>query len=74
MAQITSNNPFPNQPNVRKGTGPVYYSWKPQPSQKIQITSKQNGCNGKVDNNVTYVYNTLPNGNHSPYVFCDYVV
>ncbi len=75
MAQIISNNPFPNQPNVRKGAGPVYYSWKPQPFQKNQKTGKPTvTCNGRVDNDVTYVYNVLPNGDHSPYVFCDYVI
>jgi len=75
MAEISSNNPFSNQPNVRRGSGPVYYKWKAPPFEKSGQKIKQEiVCNGKVDNVVTYVYNELPNGDHSTYVFCDYVI
>jgi hypothetical protein len=73
---VVQNKPFGDAPNVRKGAGPISYSWRPQPFQRgSQVRPQQNiTCNNKIDNNVTYVYNVLPNGNHLEYVFCDYVV
>lgn len=64
---------------VRRGAGPVYYSWSPSPSN---FTGKGGDgtanlnikCDNIIDNVVTYVYDVLPNGNHLAYVFCDYVV
>jgi hypothetical protein len=64
-----------NKPNVRRGSGPVYYSWKPLPFQKSgNVNQKTIKCDNKIDNVVTYVYNILPNNDHLAYVFCDYVV
>jgi len=72
---ITQNKPFPNQPNVRRGAGPVNYKWNALPFQKNGDTPKQKvKCNNYIDNDVTYVYDVLPDGNHLAYVFCDYVV
>ena len=73
---MATNKSFCNTPNVRKGAGSIFYSWCPQPFQKGgQVRPQQNiTCNNKIDNNVTYVYNVLPDGNHLEYVFCDYVV
>jgi len=78
--KIVQNKPFCNSNkrsclNVRKGAGPISYSWSPQPFQRGSQVRPQNiTCNNKIDNNVTYVYNVLPDGNHLEYVFCDYVV
>jgi hypothetical protein len=68
--------------NLRKGGGPLHYSWKPLPMEKnkngkdgydrLQSNSLQ-GCNGPIDNIVTYVFEILPDGNHEAYVDCDYV-
>jgi len=72
---MATENPFKNQPNVRRGSGPVYYTWKPQQFQKQNnIQQRVIGCDNRIDNIVTYVYKELPNGDHLAYVFCDYVV
>lgn len=72
---IIQNKPFPNQPNVRKGAGPMNYKWEATPFQKTGEKHRGLiGCNGYIDNLVTYVYNVLPDGNHLAYVDCDYVV
>jgi hypothetical protein len=77
MARITQNKPFPNQPNIRRGAGPVNYTWNALPFQKGGvITATKHGitCNNTIDNVVTYVYDILPDGNHLAYVYCDYVM
>jgi hypothetical protein len=65
-----------NKPNVRRGSGPVYYSWSPLPFQKGGNNKVQKSvkCDNQIDNVVTYVYQQLPNGDHLAYVYCDYVV
>lgn len=72
---ISQNNPFQGQPNVRRGAGPMNYKWKPLPFQKTSnLTPKSNViCNNVIDNVTTYVYDVLPDGNHLAYVYCDYV-
>jgi hypothetical protein len=75
--RISQNKPFDGKPNVRSGSGPVYYTWKPLPFEKGG-KPKQGGrvptCNNIIDNVVTYVYDIdLSNGNHIAYVYCDYV-
>ena len=74
---ISQNKPFNGQPNMRRGTGPVYYKWQPLPFEKKGKLT-QGGiaptCNNVIDNVVTYVYDIDPaNGNHIAYVYCDYV-
>ena len=80
---ISQNKPFQGQPLVRRGAGPQTYKWKPLPFEKrSSITPKskvncQNIIEGNqvilIDNVTTYVYDILPDGNHSAYVYCDYV-
>lgn len=77
MAKVSSNKAFRNQKNVRAMAGSIKYSWKPTPSDKRKRpTNKQvpfcDNLTG-IDNVVTYVYDILPDGNHSMYVECDYV-
>ena len=76
---ISQNKPFNGQPNVRRGAGPVSYQWSALPFSKSGTKDSalqsrlQPTCNNVIDNIVTYVYNILPDGNHSAYVNCDYV-
>ena len=76
---ISQNKPFKGLPNVRRGAGPVYYQWTAQPFNKSgsKDSALQSGlpptCNNIIDNIVTYVYDILPDSNHSAYVYCDYV-
>lgn len=75
--------PFQNkQFKVQKGAGPVYTYNKSRPvpegivtSQNIKkdLTKDYILCGNDFDNVVQYVYENLPNGNHSAYVDCDYV-
>lgn len=76
MANVASQSPFKGQPNVRRGSGPVYYKWKPLPFQKTgRVAHKQSvKCDNVIDNVVTYVYDIAPDGNHLAYVYCDYVL
>jgi len=77
---ISSNSPFPNNKNVRAGSGPIRYSWEPiKGDKKSKPTSKLDGCdeiNG-YDNIVQYVFEVILTtegyGNHLAYVDCDYV-
>jgi hypothetical protein len=76
MARITSNQPFKNRGNVRRGAGPVYNKFKPQKTdvQNVPIvTSKLAPCDGQFDNLVQYVFEYDLSGNHLGYVDCDYV-
>ncbi|MFN7656395.1 MAG: hypothetical protein ACK5OW_01240 [bacterium] len=74
---ISQNQPFKGQPNMRRGAGPVYYKWKPLPFEKggnLKQTGLKLICDNVVDNITTYVYDIDPaNGNHLAYVNCDYV-
>ncbi|NIP31196.1 MAG: hypothetical protein GTN59_11760 [Candidatus Dadabacteria bacterium] len=56
--------------------GPIKYSWNPSPTDKrpkpkpgVPFCDNRSG----IDNVVTYVFDILPDGNHSMYVECDYV-
>jgi len=80
---ISQNKPFNNQPNIRKGAGPLNYKWSALPFEKkgrgrggenntVQPSNVK--CDNIIDNVTTYVYNVLPNGDHLAYVYCDYVV
>lgn len=75
---ISQNNPFQGQPNVRRGDGPQNYKWKPLPFEKTsKFIPKRQGtvtCDNVIDNVTTYVYDVMPDGNHLAYVYCDYVV
>lgn len=78
--RITSNTPGRNQNNVRSMAGSVKYKWKPLPFQKVKKPRSPEileNCSDTIifdiDNIVTYVYEILPDGNHSAYVDCDYV-
>lgn len=77
---MANNNPFSDFKNVRRGAGPVSYSWSPLPFEKrghktkSPYTDKKITCDNKIDNVVTYVYDTLQSGNHLAYVTCDYVI
>lgn len=77
MAKSYTTKAFKNQRNVRSMAGSVKYNWKPSKSDKRKTPTKGPlGCDNRsgIDNLVTYVYNILPDGNHSSYVECDYVV
>jgi hypothetical protein len=85
MARFSSKSSSRTRSNkqLRKGAGPVHYSWKPLPFEKgnngadrylKQQEEYLKGCTGPIDNNVTYVYEVLvPSGDHESYVECDYV-
>lgn len=75
-SNISQNNPFKGQPNVRRGAGPMNYKWEAPPFQKRGRTNPTPTvkCDNVIDNVVTYVYDVLPDGNHLAYVYCDYVV
>ena len=71
-----------NNKQLRKGSGPIHYSWKPLPFEKnnngqdryLKLQNQQDkGCSGEIDNLVTYVYEVLPSADHLAYVDCDYV-
>jgi hypothetical protein len=76
---VTSNKAFRNQKKTRAMAGSIKYSWKPNPFQKgDKVDIQKEGfvdCDNlnSIDNLVTYVYEVLPDGNHSSYVECDYV-
>jgi len=78
MAKPSSNKAFRNQKNTRAMAGPIKYSWKPVPSTKRSKPTDRarvpfcDNLTG-IDNVVTYVFDILPDGNHSMYVECDYV-
>jgi hypothetical protein len=74
---ITSNNPFSRQCNIRSGSGPIYNKFCP-PTNATNNTSsgraKKEPCFGPYDNIVNFVWVVdLSNGNHLAYVDCDYV-
>ena len=46
-----------NKPNVRRGSGPVYYSWKPLPFQKTGNNNLQKTV--KCDNKNLTIYQKL---------------
>ena len=74
---VSSNKAFRNSRRVLKGAGPVFLSAKVLPRQKNRegcgTVHTRSGCDGPIDNNVTYVYDFGSNGNHVSYVECDYV-
>lgn len=84
----SSNKSFRKSKYVRKGGGPLHYKWQPKAFEKTKNGKKRyerieetrensrnpiTGCNGPIDNDVTYVYEILGDGNHEAYVECDYV-
>jgi hypothetical protein len=74
--RVTSNKAFNRSRRVHKGAGPVYIYTKDLPNQKTKqggSVKGRSGCDGPIDNNVTYVYDIGTNGNHTSYVDCDYV-
>ncbi|NIQ15673.1 MAG: hypothetical protein GTO02_15120 [Candidatus Dadabacteria bacterium] len=72
---VSSNKAFRKQANIRRGAGPIHNKFINQPFNKRKDKQAGRvGCDGVIDNNVTYVYNILPDGNHLAYVDCDYVV
>jgi hypothetical protein len=81
MAKPASNKAFRSQKNVRAMAGPVKYAWLPESFKKRgRVDSQRNKAyfpdcddDNSIDNLVTYVYEILPDGNHSSYVECDYV-
>jgi hypothetical protein len=73
-----SNKPARSQKNYRSMAGNLKYSWKPFPFNKrggVKPGVRVPDCDNtnSIDNVVTYVYEILPDGNHSSYVECDYV-
>jgi len=75
--RISQNKPFNCAPNYRRSAGPISYSWCPTEFEKKGGRSNNRSritCQDQIDNIVTYVYNILPDGNHSAYVTCDYVL
>lgn len=81
MAKVSSNKSFRNQKKVRQMAGPVKYAWTPENFRKRgRVEAERNqiyfpDCDDEnsIDNLVTYVFDVLPDGNHSSYVECDYV-
>lgn len=79
MAKTVSNRSFGNQKKkVRAMAGSIKYKWSPTPNggkrdpggrKSVPFCDNTTG----IDNIVTYVYDVLPDGNHSMYVECDYV-
>lgn len=77
---ISSRSPFKDRANIRRTAGTDVYQWKTNDLQKRKQGSDNQdrgriGCNNAtgIDNNVTYVFEILPNGDHLAYVDCDYV-
>ena len=78
--RVSSNKAFRKQAKTRAMAGPIKYKWKPTPFQKGDKVGRGKrtdipDCDdaNSIDNVVTYVYEILPDGNHSSYVECDYV-
>jgi len=77
---ISSRSPFKNRANIRRTAGTDVYQWKTNNFEKKKqgkgnLNRGRIGCDNTtgIDNNTTYVFEILPNGNHLAYVDCDYV-